>query len=113
VTESTSAVYFIQNISCISDSDGVLTAKPSVSTDNGLMTQGLNRGWSRTAWLAINAVVVGRQHFDDVDRLLAVGGPSMLTGDTSPRPSSPESHSGGVTRPLGLISRRCVRVSAV
>jgi hypothetical protein len=60
VTESTSAVSFIQNIRRITDSDGTLTAELSVSTDNGLMTPQLNRrAFTATSQYLIDAEIFG------------------------------------------------------
>ena len=70
VTERTSAVSFIQKISRISDSDGTLAAVLSVSTDNGLMTPGLNRRvFTATSQYLIDAEVFGTLSHTDAANL--------------------------------------------
>jgi hypothetical protein len=60
VTESTSAVSFLQNIRRVSDSGGTLLAELSVATDNGLMAPGRNRrAFIATSQYLIDAEVFG------------------------------------------------------
>jgi hypothetical protein len=71
VTESTSAVSFLQDIRRVTDSDGTLAAELSVSTDNGLMAPAMNRrAFTSISRYLIDAEVFGtlrHPHSSDLD----------------------------------------------
>jgi hypothetical protein len=81
VTESTSAVSFLQNIHRVTDSDGTLTAELSVSTDNGLMAPVENRrAFTATSQYLIDAEVFGTLRHPDSSALDA-GAVAHLVAD--------------------------------
>jgi hypothetical protein len=70
VTESSSAVSFIQNIRRITDSDGTLLAELSVSTDNGLIAPQQNRrAFTATSQYLVDAEVFGTLRHRDASDL--------------------------------------------
>jgi PknH-like extracellular domain len=84
VTESTSAVSFLQNIRRITDSDGTLTAELSVSTDNGLMTPQLNRrAFIATSQYLIDAEIFGTLRYADASNLDASAVAHLTAGKLS------------------------------
>lgn len=81
VTESTSAVSFIQYISRISDSDKALAAELTVSTDNGIMTPVLNRrAFIATSQYLIDAEVFGTTRDPDASHLDASAVAHLIAG---------------------------------
>ena len=70
VTESSSAVSFIENIRRITDFDGTLVAELSVLTDNGLIAPQLNRrAFTATSQYLVDAEVFGTVRHPDVSDL--------------------------------------------
>ncbi len=70
VTYHTGAVSFIQSIRQVDDSDGELTAVLSVSTDNGIMTPGVNRrAFLVTSQYLVDAEVFGTLRRPDASTL--------------------------------------------
>ena len=81
VTESTSAVSFIQNVYRVTDSDGTLSAELSVSTDNGLMAPVVNRrAFTATSQYLIDVEVFGTLRHPDASGLDA-GAVAHLVAD--------------------------------
>jgi hypothetical protein len=81
VTESTSAVSFLQNIRRVTDSDGTLVAELSVSTDNGLMAPQLNRrAFTAISQYLIDAEVFGTLRHPDGSDLDASAVAHLVAG---------------------------------
>lgn len=84
VTESTSAVSFIQSISRITDSDGMLAADLTVSTDNGLMKPVQNRrAFTAASQYLVDAEVFGTSRHLDVSGLDAGAVARLVVGKLS------------------------------